>query len=145
MGGATDAETPKRNTEGVLFVDDEKHILCSLKRLIKALKLNVYTAESGKLGLEILAEHKVDLIVSDMRMPEMDGATFLTEAKSAQPEALRILLTGYADIESTVKALNKGEISRYISKPWDDEEMLATISEVLKLKRLGERRLNSAF
>ena len=73
MGGATDAETPKRNTESVLFVDDEKHILSSLKRLVKPLKLNVYTAESGKLGLEILAEHKVDLIVSDMRMPEMDG------------------------------------------------------------------------
>ena len=75
-----------------------------------------------------------------MRMPEMDGATFLTEAKNVQPEALRILLTGYADIESTVKALNKGEISRYISKPWDDEEMLGTISEVLKVKRLEREK-----
>lgn len=104
------------------------------------MKLNVYAAESGKLGLEILTEDKVDLIVSDMRMPEIDGATFLIEGKSAQPDALRILLTGYADIESTVKTLNKGEISRYISKPWDDEEMLATVSEVLKLKRLEREK-----
>ena len=140
MESATDAEKPKKKTEGVLFVDDERHILSSLKRLIKPLKLNVFTAESGKQGLEILAENKVDLIVSDMRMPEMDGATFLTEAKNVQPEALRILLTGYADIESTVKALNKGEISRYISKPWDDEEMLGTISEVLKVKRLEREK-----
>jgi response regulator RpfG family c-di-GMP phosphodiesterase len=140
MSSTSEKSPPQTKRESVLFVDDERHILSSLKRLVKPLKLECHIAESGPEALEIMAEHNIDLIVSDMRMPEMDGATFLTEAKKIQPDTARILLTGYADIESTIKALNKGEISRYISKPWDDEEFLRTISESLKLKSLEREK-----
>lgn len=127
-------------TESVLFVDDEAHILSSIRRLIRPLRLNTYFANSAAEGLEILAEHPIDLVVSDMRMPEMDGAAFLSEVSQRWPDCIKMLLTGYADISSTIKALNDGGIYRYISKPWDDEELKKIISEGLKLKRLERER-----
>jgi len=126
--------------ECVLFVDDEPHILTSIRRLMRPLKLDMYFAESGEEGLKILNERNIDLIVSDMRMPKMDGAEFLAKAKEIQPESVRILLTGYADITSTIDALNNGGIYRYISKPWDDEELKSLIYDGLKLKRLERER-----
>ena len=123
-------------TEAVLFVDDETHILSSLRRLVRPLKLKTFFAESGAEGLKVLQENKVDLIISDMRMPEMDGAEFLTKARASWPETVRVLLTGYADMNSTIEALNNGGIYRYISKPWDDDELKNVILDALKLKRL---------
>ncbi|MFT6031187.1 MAG: response regulator RpfG family c-di-GMP phosphodiesterase [Oleiphilaceae bacterium] len=126
--------------ESVLFVDDEPYILTALRRLMRPLKLEMYFAESGDEGLKILKDHKVDLIVSDMRMPQMDGAEFLTKAKVLQPDSIRILLTGYADMTSTIDALNHGGIYRYISKPWEDDELKSIIFDGLKLKRLERER-----
>jgi response regulator RpfG family c-di-GMP phosphodiesterase len=127
-------------TESVLFVDDETHILSSIRRLIRPLKLKTYFAESGAEGLKLLEENKIDLVVSDMRMPEMDGAEFLTKVKQNWPNTVRILLTGYADISSTIEALNNGGIYRYISKPWDDDELKEIVLDALKLKRLERER-----
>lgn len=109
------SETPAPAT--LLFVDDEPSILSALRRLFRPHGYRILIAESGAAGLAILEQEAVDLIISDMRMPEMDGATFLKQARSRWPGTVRILLTGYADVTSTVAAINEGEIYRYIAKP----------------------------
>lgn len=125
----------------LLFVDDEPGILSSLRRLVRKLDVKVFTAESGQVGLEVLEDNKIDIVVSDMRMPEMDGAQFLAKVKELYPETVRYLLTGYSDIGATIKALNDGGIYRYLSKPWDSEEMLSVIMDGLKMKRLEHEKM----
>jgi response regulator RpfG family c-di-GMP phosphodiesterase len=99
----------------------------------------VLTADSGAAGLALLEQESVDLIISDMRMPEMDGAQFLERVRGVQPLATRILLTGYADIASTIAAINGGEIHRYIAKPWDDNDILLVVREALARRALERR------
>jgi response regulator RpfG family c-di-GMP phosphodiesterase len=120
----------------ILFVDDESSILKSLRRLFRPHGYRTLFAESGAAGLEILATEEVDLVISDMRMPEMDGAQFLEKVRASWPGIIRILLTGYADITSTIKAINNGEIYRYISKPWDDDDIVLIVREALERHRL---------
>lgn len=120
----------------LLFVDDEPGILSSLRRLFRPHGYNILIAEGGALGLAELEKTHVDLVISDMRMPEMDGATFLKAVRQRWPETVRILLTGYADVTSTVAAINEGEIYRYISKPWDDAEMVNTVRDALARQKL---------
>lgn len=125
----------------ILFVDDEKNILSSLNRLFRPFIDKVFTAESGMAGLEILEKETVDIVISDMRMPEMDGAQFLEKVAEKWPETIRILLTGYADITSTINAINKGSIYRYISKPWEDNDIKLTVEHALQGKFLEQERL----
>lgn len=120
----------------LLFVDDEAGILAALRRLFRPLGYRILTAESGAEGLDVLATEDIDLVVSDMRMPNMDGAHFLREVRARWPRVIRLLLTGYADIASTIDAINHGEIYRYISKPWDDEEIVRTVEDAVERKRL---------
>ena len=120
----------------LLFVDDEPSILSSLRRLCRPQGYRVLIAESGAAALEILEREPVDLIVSDMRMPQMDGAQLLAIVRERWPEVVRLLLTGYADINSTIAAINQGEIHRYIAKPWDDQELLLSLSDSLKRQQL---------
>lgn len=116
----------------VLLVDDEPNILSSLKRIFRNEPYRVVTAGGGEEGLEVLERTPVDLVISDARMPGMDGASFLAEVQRRWPERLRILLTGYADIGTTVKAINEGRIYRYISKPWDDMELRSIVRQALE-------------
>lgn len=97
-------------------------------------------AEGGAEGLEILRSEPVDLVISDMRMPHMDGVQFLKAVKQEWPDAVRILLTGYADIGSTIDAINQGEIYRYITKPWTDEDMVLTVRQALERKALEREK-----
>jgi len=114
----------------VLLVDDEENILKSLKRLLMDEDIDIFIAKSGEAGLELLRNTPgVDLIVSDQRMPGLTGAEFLQKSREIVPNAIRIMLTGYADINATIDAINKGGAYRYLSKPWDDDEMLRTIRE----------------
>lgn len=124
----------------LLFVDDEPSILSALRRLCRPQGYRVLTAESGAAALEILEREPVDLIVSDMRMPQMDGAQLLEAVRQRWPEMARLLLTGYADIGSTIAAINQGEIHRYIAKPWDDQDLLLSLSD--SLERLNLEREN---
>src|SRR4030066_1578686 len=110
----------------LLFVDDEANILSSLKRLFRPFGYRIFTAESGAAGLEIMAHEPVDMVISDMRMPEMNGAQFLEKVRENWPDTVRILLTGYAEIGATIEAINKGQIYRYISKPWEDNDITLT-------------------
>ena len=125
----------------LLFVDDEPGILSSLRRLFRPHGYRILVAESGALGLAELEKTPVDLVISDMRMPEMDGATFLKAVRQRWPDTVRILLTGYADVTSTVAAINDGEIYRYVSKPWDDTEIVNTVREALERYLLKQENL----
>ncbi|MBI4997487.1 MAG: response regulator [Rhodocyclales bacterium] len=129
----------------LLFVDDEASILSSLKRLFRPAGYRILTAGGGAEGLAILDKESVDLVVSDMRMPEMDGAHFLEQVRNRWPQVVRILLTGYADVGSTIAAINRGEIYRYVAKPWDDNEIVLTVRDALERKRLESEnsRLNA--
>ncbi len=124
----------------VLFVDDEKAILQSLNRACRNTGWRILTATSGRSGLELLGKEQVDLIVSDMRMPEMDGAEFLEKSKEASPESVRVLLTGFSDIASTIAAINKGKIFSYITKPWDNDELKNTLKQAMHVKLLESER-----
>ena len=125
----------------LLFVDDEANILAALKRLFRPYGYRIFTAEGGKQGLEILAEEKVDLVISDMRMPEMNGAQFLEKVREQWPDTIRILLTGYAEIGTTIDAINKGRIYRYISKPWEDNDISLTVRQALEYKQMEREKL----
>lgn len=120
----------------VLLVDDEANILSSLRRLFRPEGYRVLTAEGGEEALELLAAERVDVIVSDMRMPAMSGAQLLAKAAERWPETMRILLTGYADMASTIDAINLGKIYRYVGKPWDDAELKLIVRDALGLQRL---------
>lgn len=120
----------------ILCVDDEQSILKSLTRLFASKEYHVITAESGAIALDIMEQQTVNLIVSDMRMPQMTGAEFLGFAAQKQPDAYRILMTGYADLTSTISAINNGKIHRYIQKPWDNQLLVEYVEEGLSLYRL---------
>ncbi|MBW8845427.1 MAG: response regulator [Burkholderiales bacterium] len=122
----------------ILFVDDEPSILSSLRRLFRPQGYRVLLADSGKAGLAMLESEPVDLVVSDMRMPEMDGAALLEQVRERWPTVVRILLTGYADIGSTVAAINRGQIHRYVAKPWDDRDLLMCVQDGLERRRLEQ-------
>ena len=124
----------------LLCVDDEANILSSLRRLFRPHGYTVLTATGGAEGLEILGKQPVDLIISDMRMPGMDGAAFLAEARKRHPDTVRLLLTGYADMDSTIAAINAGQISRYIAKPWNDQDVVLTVREALERKALEREK-----
>ena len=121
----------------ILFVDDEENILRSLQRLFMDEEVEVFTASSGAKGLEILArETEVGVIVSDQRMPEMTGVDFLEKSKAISPQSIRILLTGYADVNAAIDAINRGGTFRYLNKPWNDEELVQTVKGALQMYRL---------
>lgn len=120
----------------VLLVDDEPAILRSLKRLFRDKGVEILTAGSGREALDLLGKAPVDLVISDMRMPEMDGAQLLQQVFSRWPETKRILLTGFAETAATIAAINLGKIWRYIAKPWDDDELIEVAQQALAHRSL---------
>ncbi|CAN7457233.1 response regulator [Pseudoduganella sp. LjRoot289] len=124
----------------LLCVDDEPNILASLRRLFRGKGYRVLVAESGAEGLQVLENEQVDLVISDMRMPEMDGARFLGQVRERWPDSVRLLLTGYSDIQSIQDAINCGEIYRYITKPWDDNDMVLVVRHALERRALEQEK-----
>lgn len=120
----------------VLCVDDEVNILQAMKRILRKQAFNLLTAQSGAQALELMAEHDVHLIISDMKMPSMSGAEFLQQSIKIAPDCYRILLTGYADMSSTIDAVNKGHIDCYVQKPWDNNKLICTINDGLATVKL---------
>jgi response regulator RpfG family c-di-GMP phosphodiesterase len=125
----------------ILLVDDEQSILDSLYRFCRQRKWDALLANSGLQGLELLNTEKVDVIISDMRMPNMDGAKFLAKAKITSPNSVRILLTGYADMEAVISAINEAKIYNYLNKPWDDNMLESVINSALDFKGKEDQRL----
>ncbi|GAB2883362.1 hypothetical protein GCM10027046_09840 [Uliginosibacterium flavum] len=118
----------------VLLVDDEENILASLRRLLRKDAYTILTAGSGQAGLDILATETVDVIISDQRMPNMVGTVFLKKAQELSPDSVRMILSGYTDLESVTAAINEGAVYKFLTKPWDDELLRLSIKEALQHK-----------
>jgi len=121
----------------ILYVDDEENNLISFKAAFR-IKYNVYTAISSDAAKEILDTKPVEIIITDQRMPNMTGVEFLESILEKHPEPMRILLTGYADMNAVIDAVNKGKIFHYLTKPWNEEELDMTIKrayDVYALRR----------
>jgi diguanylate cyclase (GGDEF)-like protein/PAS domain S-box-containing protein len=123
---AAEAPPPDRT---LLLVDDEPNVLAALCRLLRKEGYRILTADSGAEGLELLATQPVQVILSDHRMPRMTGTEFLRRVKSLHPDTVRLVLSGYADLESVTYAVNEGAIYKYLHKPWDDELLRAHIRD----------------
>lgn len=133
---ATEMTTPEPKLPVILCVDDEPNILSSLRRLFRPRGFQILVADSGKAGLAVLEAEPVDLVISDMRMPEMDGAQFLEQVRQKWPDTVRLLLTGHSDVAAIIDAINRGEIYRYITKPWDDNDIVLIVRQALERKAM---------
>jgi EAL domain-containing protein (putative c-di-GMP-specific phosphodiesterase class I)/CheY-like chemotaxis protein len=128
----------------LLLVDDEPNIVSALKRLLRPDGYQILSAYSGQEGLEVLSQNEVDVIVSDQRMPGMLGADFLRAAKSRYPHTIRIMLSGYTELQSVTAAVNEGAIYKFLTKPWEDDQLRAHIADAFRLKEIADEnaRLN---
>ncbi len=113
---------------GLLIVDDEEAILESLGELFKN-QLKVYTANSGEEAMELFNKHRPQLILSDQRMPDITGIELISEIKKLEPNTIRILITGYSDIEAVITAVNEQLLYKYVTKPWNNKELTEIIME----------------
>ncbi|MGK5023829.1 response regulator [Janthinobacterium sp. RB2R34] len=132
------AESPDAARRTLLLVDDEQNILAALKRLLRRDDYHILTATSGQEGLDLLAGHAVDVIVSDQRMPGMLGADFLRKARLLYPQTMRIMLSGYTELQAVTDAVNEGAIFKFLTKPWDDQQLRAHIAEAFRLKGIDD-------
>lgn len=141
LAGGRLLERPEMNSgRTLLLVDDEENILAALKRLLRRDGYQIFTATSARLGFEILAAHPIGVIISDQRMPEMCGTDFLSRVKEIYPDTIRIVLSGYTDLQSITNAINQGAIYKFLTKPWEDELLRENIQKAFELFELsGER------
>ncbi len=124
----------------VMLVDDEESILNSLRRLLRGKPYDLLLATNGAQALSLFEQHAIDLIVCDARMPLMDGPTLLREVYRRNPECVNILLTGYADMSMITQAISDGYVYRYISKPWNDDELQRTLDQALEMQNALRNR-----
>ena len=134
-----------RHEHTVLFVDDEVNILKALQRLLRTEDMNVLCASRAAEALDLLEKHPTQVVVTDQRMPEMSGVDFLAHVRDRQPDIVRMMLTGYTEMKVAVDAINRGEIYRLITKPWNDDELRATLRQAFdhadlkaEIKRLNQ-------
>ena len=126
----------------ILCIDDEQNVLRSLTRLFLDDPYEILTAPSGAEGLLILDQSgTVPVVISDYRMPGMNGVEFLSEVRKRWPETVRIVLSGYADTGAIVSAINEGQIYRFVAKPWNDDELRITVANALERYDLGRKNL----
>jgi len=122
----------------ILVVDDERRILEAVKRILRReplFKYKVLTVDNANDALKIVESEKVDLILSDQRMPEMTGVELFNKVREISPQIVRMLITGYTDLEAAIDAINKAKIDYYIEKPWDDTELLNIVRNALNRPR----------
>ena len=120
----------KDQLEPILYIDDEVENLRGFQFLFKK-HYEIFIAKSAKEGLELLSNNLIKLIIADQRMPEMSGVDFFEITADLYPDTIRIILTGYSDIEAIIKAINKGRIFKYVTKPWDKDELKLIIDNAL--------------
>jgi len=134
-------EKPQRN---LLLVDDEVNITRSLQRLLRGDGYSIHIANSGKEGLDILKSNNIGVIISDQRMPEMNGTEFLCQVSKLYPDTIRIVLSGYTDLKSVTDAINEGQIYKFLTKPRNDDLPRKNIEEAFNQYELIEenRRLS---
>ncbi|MBI2309269.1 MAG: EAL domain-containing protein [Rhodocyclales bacterium] len=132
------AATDERKS--LLIVDDEASILSALKRVLRRDGYEIFVVGSAAEGFDVLAEHEIQVILSDQRMPEMSGTEFLSRVKDLYPDTIRIVLSGYTDLEAITGAINRGAIYRFLTKPWDDEQLREHLREAFRHYAAGKRR-----
>lgn len=132
-------QSAKSALGNVLFVDDEENIIRTLERQFKPLGYNVYIANNGVAALHILTNENIDVVVSDMRMPDMNGASLLKEVAKKWPDVGRILLTGFAEVETAIAAINEGKIDYYLEKPWNENYLEVVIKNAVESRQLKEK------
>ena len=125
----------------VLIVDDEINVLHAFKRILRQEPYVLLTAQSGAEALVLMESHEVDVLVSDARMPEMDGATLLANVQKRWPRCLRILLTGYPEMESLIRSINEGHLYRFLQKPWNDDEVRSVLRQATRFAFAERERL----
>ncbi|WP_238384912.1 response regulator [Hahella chejuensis] len=130
--------------DALLLVDDEVNILRSLTRLFRREGYRILTANSAQEGLDILAQEPVAVILSDQRMPGMTGSEMFKEVKSRYPDTIRLIMSGYTELESITSAINDGAVYKFLLKPWEDEKLLQHIREAFSIHELKSKnaRLN---
>jgi len=116
----------------LLVLDDEENILLSLKRLFISESFGVFTTTDYQEALKVLDKEEIKVVISDQRMPYIQGVEFLEQVKAKQPDIIRILLTGYTDIQAAQDAINVGEVYRFINKPWNGEELKGAIRQAIE-------------
>jgi len=116
----------------ILIVDDEQNVIRALARSLSFEEYSIATADNGLDALEFIKENKIDLIISDQRMPQMTGIEFFSKAREVHPDAVRILLTGYADFDVALQAINEAGVHKLVQKPWHDGELKTDIKGAIK-------------
>lgn len=124
----------------LLLVDDEENIVSAVVRLLRGSGYTILRASSAREGLELLAKHEVGVILSDQRMPEMTGVEFFSQVKELYPRTVRMILSGYADLDSVKDAINRGAIYKFITKPWDEKTLCASIAEAFEHHELVQQK-----
>ena len=124
----------------VLCVDDEIEVLEALTRVFRKSDFKVFTANSGAEGLEMLRQERIDIVISDLKMPEMDGNQFLRKVANTSPEVMRLMLTAFTEIDDVITAINEGRIFGYLQKPWNNRELLLVVEQAYKFKSLMSER-----
>jgi response regulator RpfG family c-di-GMP phosphodiesterase len=122
----------------VLYIDDEVNNLTAFKATYRRI-YNIYTAESAKEGRAILDLNDIEIILTDQRMPSVTGVEFLQSIIKDYPDPIRILVTGYSDISAVIDAVNKGQIYRYVAKPWDNDDLKITIDKAFEIYSLRKK------
>jgi diguanylate cyclase (GGDEF)-like protein/PAS domain S-box-containing protein len=117
----------------LLLVDDDAGVLSALKRLFRREGYTLLTARDGAEGLEVLASHNAGVVISDGRMPNMGGAEFLGKVRDIHPDTVRIMLSGYTDLDAVTEAVNRGEIFKFLTKPWADQELVEVVRDAFRL------------
>lgn len=130
------SEPGERST--VLFVDDEDAVLASIRRLLRKEPYRLSVARSATEALEVLESEAIDLIVCDQLMPEMSGIELLSRVRDRWPDTVRIVLSGYSKVESIISAINDGAIYKFVTKPWQDEELKLQIRRALEQSQLAK-------
>ncbi|TAN74325.1 MAG: EAL domain-containing protein [Gallionella sp.] len=124
----------------LLLVDDEENILSALKRLLRRDGYRILTATSARQGMELLAAHPVGVIISDQRMPEMCGTDFLSKVKELYPDTVRIVLSGYTELQSITEAINRGAIYKFLTKPWEDDLLRENVRKAFEYFELSSEK-----
>ncbi|MFH1673405.1 MAG: response regulator [Pseudomonadota bacterium] len=126
----------------ILIVDDTKEVISSFKRELRSEPYNVFFAGSGEDALETLSEHPCKVIISDVKMPMMDGFELLAKVKELYPDMIRVVLSGHSDVKLILKIVNERGIDRYLTKPWEIVDVKRTINECIEIFDLRKEVVN---
>ena len=128
----SEMDSPSKEPYAILFVDDEQNVLKSMQRIFRRENYKLYTAQSGSEALKIMAKESIQVVISDHRMPQMNGTELLRKIKADYPKTIRIMLTGHAEVDAVMGAVNEGAVYKFITKPWNDDDLRLTVGLALE-------------